>query len=128
MQLTPAHQGLQGSHVRQRWHTENAHQYGIPHRGRRREWQGTSCERMGSESSLSTTLPAPSVDGPPTNSIARAAQEPCGSAPPIRQAATCNPQAHLIKRAHAQATCMLSQSVKTHYCQPASLPPPVLAG
>ena len=49
----------------------------------------TSWERMGSDSSLSTTLPAPSVDGPPTNSITRAAQEPAGSAAPVRHAATC---------------------------------------
>ena len=48
-----------------------------------------SCERMGSDSSLSTTLPAPSVEGPPTNSISRAAHVPAGSAAPIMLAATC---------------------------------------
>lgn len=44
---------------------------------------------MGSDSSLSTTLPLPSVEGPPTNSIRRAAHVPADSAAPIMLAATC---------------------------------------
>jgi len=55
-------------------------------RGQRR----TLCERMGSLSSLSTTLPPPSVDGPPTNSSSRAAQCSAPRHPPVMPAATCD--------------------------------------
>ena len=44
--------------------------------------------RMGSVSSLSTTLPLPSVQGPPTSSISRPAPLPAGRQPPMSAAAT----------------------------------------
>lgn len=44
---------------------------------------------MGSVSSMSTTLPEPTVGGPPANSMMRAAQLPAGRHPAIMPAATC---------------------------------------
>ncbi len=48
----------------------------------------TLCERISSVSSLLTTLPLPSVHGPPTNSMMRAAQLPGGTEAPISAVAT----------------------------------------
>ena len=44
---------------------------------------------IGSVSSMSTTLPEPTVGGPPANNMMRAAQLPAGRHPAIMPAATC---------------------------------------
>lgn len=54
----------------------------------------TLCERMASDSSVLTIMPAPQVDGPPTNSIRRAAQNTPISAPLISPAATYSNDKH----------------------------------
>ena len=54
----------------------------------------TLWERMGSINCRSTTFPAPTVEGPPTNSCNRAAQEFWGKQAAIKPAATCSSRPH----------------------------------